>query len=233
MFVEEATRAPMTERRKTMESTNSVMRIGIVGAGHAGARLFDMFNRSELTDVAYVADVNPDAPGMVAASEAGVETHTDLEEALARKGIDLVLEITGKDTVVSLVKDRLDPDCRLIDHTVAYVLLSVLEEKRLAVDGQVVKDISTIRDEIMGSLTNIGKLLEKIDKISDDLQLLALNARIEAARAGDHGRGFSIVAQEVEKSAEFAKKTAKEIERVNTNILSVSQRLDTSVEQLQ
>ena len=86
--------------------------------------------------------------------------------------------------------------------------------------GESTKQTVKVTDKLMKETSEIGQTLEIINGIAGSINLLALNASIEAARAGDAGRGFAVVAQEVGHLAESTKESLLNVDAVVSRVQS-------------
>lgn len=216
-----------------MADAVKVNSIGIVGGGRGGLEMLKIFSESETAKVVFLVDRDPQAVAMVAARERQIPAVEDLAGAVGQYPADFIIEATGSPKVLEMLKEHLRAGTEVLSNQAALMFYTVLQESRQRLNGEIFSKISRIGEDIVGSTSAVKSALTAITQVALNLEMLSINAAIEAARAGSYGRSFAVVAEEVKATAGQAKSLLASIEAVNNDNVVMSGELEQLLGQLQ
>lgn len=205
----------------------------LIGAGRGGVGILEMCSKVPDVKICGVVDSKSDAAAMNLAKKMGIPTFSDIRDGLKVPGLSLVINITGDVEINRVVEQYKSPEVNVLDGFVTSMLYHLIKSQAIMSEeiNERVVVLSKSVNEAKAHINNTHEVIEFINKISQQTNLLGLNAAIEAARAGEQGRGFAVVASEVRKLSEDSVEATKKINTILGNIESSMQTIITGIEQ--
>lgn len=145
----------------------------------------------------------------------------------------MVLNITGNAEVNRIIEENKPEHVKVIEGYITNMLYHLVKSQALVNEElhAKVESLSDAVNEAKLHINNTHEVIGFINKVSQQTNLLGLNAAIEAARAGEQGRGFAVVANEVRKLAEDSVEATKKINSILGNIETSMQAIIVGIEQ--
>jgi len=197
--------------------------IGIVGGGKSGSAMLHFLMKTTTARVAFIMDPNPDAPGIVDARSKKIPAFTNLEDALKPPLPDFIFEVSSTPEANELIKRTVTgTPTRIINQVTSRMIVELVEDNRKQIQQGVAKALKSLQAELLTSLSGSQELVFNISQMMSSMQMLALNASIEAAKVGQAGKGFAVVADNMTKSVDSVRKLTIEIDEVNKTLKAVS-----------
>jgi PAS domain-containing protein len=132
-------------------------KVAIVGAGMGGYSIYRMLSAMEEVEILGVADINPAAPGILAAREDGIFITANYNELTRLPGLDIIIEVTGDPKVKDNIQQIRHSYTALMEHKAANLMMVVLKEK------EEMAELTKIQGELSAILNSMQEAIEVAD----------------------------------------------------------------------
>ncbi|MTI67965.1 MAG: hypothetical protein FH753_15375 [Firmicutes bacterium] len=237
------------------------MNIAIIGAGNGGTSILKSLSRLDEINIEIMIDTDLNAPGIILAKELGVNFSNTIND-IDSKTIDMIIEATGVEKVTKLLYENYSNECKIIDSQGALLIMSLVERdnetlERLNEQMAIINETSSVVQNQLGEITSSVKtihnvsenlistaknsndyikesdnIIKYVNKIAHQTKILGINANIEAARSGEHGRGFSVVSNEIQKLASDSENFASKINDILTKLSNEIKKINKEIDNL-
>jgi len=197
--------------------------IGIIGGGKSGHAMLRFLMKTSTANVAFIMDPSADAPGLQEARSNNIPAFTKLDDALRSPLPDFIFEVSSTEEANEKINRAVaGTHTHIINRVTSRMVVELVEDNRKQIQRSVAEAVKNLQTELMTSLSGSQELVFNISQMMSSMQMLALNASIEAAKVGQAGKGFAVVADNMTKSVESVRKLTVEIDEVNQTLKAVS-----------
>lgn len=172
------------------------MNIILVGGGKAAVIILDRFQFFKEHKIIGISDIKDSAPGIIRAKELGIFTSDNFETLIKSSPVDIVIEITGIETVQEKVKSLLNGRQQMIPASGAKLMCDLIDAQNKhnnELANSISSKFSELTINIEDAIKNIDSSFKRIENMLQESKMININASIQAARAGDAGKPFAVV----------------------------------------
>jgi len=135
-----------------------LVRVAIVGGGRGGYSVLRMLKEIKEVEIVGISDVEPEAPGIVAAQEEGISVTRDFNELLSLPDLDVIIETTGLPEVRDKIQQNISSKTALMEAKAANLIITILKEKK-----EELLEIKRVKSQLSAILDSVQEAIEVAD----------------------------------------------------------------------